>query len=69
MEGLKRKVFACLQEDSKDGASLSSSGKEFQSLGAAPEKALSYVPIRCTCEGDGTKRKDSPDDLNTLVGS
>ena len=42
----KRKVFVCLQKDSKDGASLASCGREFQSLGVATEKALSCVPTR-----------------------
>ena len=47
---LKRKVFACFQKDSKDGAHLASCGREFQSLGASTEETLSWVPIRQTCE-------------------
>ena len=35
-----------------------------QSKEAASEKALSRVPIRHVCEGGGTKRKASPDDLS-----
>ena len=63
---LKRKVFDCLWKDSKDGASLASCGKEFQSLGAATEKALSCVHLRHTCEGCGRERKPSPDDWQTM---
>ena len=63
---LKRKVFfTCLQKESQDGARLASSGREFHSLGAATEKALSCVPTKGTCEGGGTKRKALPDVFNT----
>ena len=34
----------------KDGARLASSGREFQSLGAATEKVLSWVPTLSACE-------------------
>ena len=34
-------------------------------MGAATEEALSCVPTKRSCEGGGTKRKASPDDLNT----
>ena len=37
---LKRKVFACLRKDSRDGASLASSGKEFQSESSNTESSL-----------------------------
>ena len=52
-------VFACLQKDSKDAANLPSHGKEFQSLGAATEKALSRLPTKHACEGGGTEREAS----------
>ena len=61
-------VFTCLCNDSKDGPSLASCGREFQRLGAASEKALSRVPTTCTSEGGRTKRKASSDDINTHAG-
>ena len=45
------------EEDSKDGTSLASCGREFQSLGAATEKVLSCVSTKHGCESGGTKRK------------
>ena len=56
-----------MQKESKDGAGQTSSGREFHSLGAASEKAPLRVPTKHTCEGGGTKRNVSPDDLNTQV--
>ena len=66
---LKRKNFDYLKKDSKDVASLASSRREFQSLGAAAEKALSQFPTKCTCEGGGPKRKASSDYIKTWAGS
>ena len=40
-----------------------------ESKGGATEKALSYVPIRCTCEAGGIDREASLDDLSTQAGS
>ena len=58
-----------LVKDKQDGARLASSGREFQSLGAATEKPLSRVPTKLTRKGGGTERKASPGDLNAWAGS
>lgn len=41
-------------KDVKMGATLASSGMEFQSLRATTEKAVSHVPTTHICEGSGT---------------
>ena len=49
------RVFACFQKNSRDGASLAFCGREFQSLGAATEKALSCLPTKWACASDQEK--------------
>ena len=53
---LKRKVFAGLRRDSKDGARLASCGREFQSLGAATEMGLYRVAMK---QYSGTSLNDN----------
>ena len=56
-----------MKKASKDEARLAFYGREFQSLGAATEMALSCVPSKCTSEGGETEQKASPDDLSRLI--
>ena len=65
----EEKYLACLQKDSKDGDNLASCGSEFQSLGAATEKALSCESLtKRTCDSGGTDKGLSYD-LKTRAGS
>ena len=63
-----KEVFACFQKHIKKGASLASLGREFQSTGAATEKALSCVPTRHAFYDGGTEIRASPEDLKAWAG-
>lgn len=56
-------------EGQKRGANLISWGRALHKLGVATEKALSRVPVECTCNGNGANKKASSEDLKHWGGS